>query len=121
MSKGVDFGYKSEAEMFFDLWNKAKEKGDIICPFTKRRLNHLQNTRFIYNCFAHILPKGRFPYWKLNPDNIRIVFPEFHRIVDRGTTKDRSMYPEWNFEAWDKLYEEKKKEYEQFKINNQLS
>lgn len=37
----------------------------------------------------HILPKGRFTKWKLNPDNIRLGDPYVHHLFDQGTEEQR--------------------------------
>ena len=38
--------------------------------------------------FLHILPKGTFPHYKLNPDNIILALPEEHDHQER--------FPEFN-------------------------
>jgi len=108
------WGYTSQPKMFDALWDKAlKEgKGEIICPFTGHKLRQYENTTFWYNCFAHVLPKGQYTYWKLNPNNIRIVYPLFHSIVDNGAMYQRETYKTWDWDAWDRLTEELEKEYE---------
>lgn len=116
------FGYINQSDMFFDLWEKAQVPGKgIICPFTHHRLNCYFGSSYFFSCFAHILPKGRYTYWKYNPDNIAIVHPDFHAVVDGGSTDDRKKHPEWDFDAWDALVEKKKAEYVQFKKDNLLA
>jgi hypothetical protein len=69
--------------------------------------------------FAHILPKGTYTYWKLNPEYILIMHPEAHHIFDQGTQEDRKKYPDWNWEWLDAKVEKAKKEYRKFvKANN---
>ena len=70
--------------------------------------------------FAHILNKKNHTYWRLNPANIRIISPIAHGIIDNGTLKDREQYPTWNWDLWDQLVEEKKKEYTLFVKENNL-
>lgn len=116
------FGYKDQTSMFLDMWHDAYVPGKgVICPFTGEKLDHYFRSQFFWNCFAHVLPKGRYTYWKYNPANIRIVFPVFHRIVDAGTLEERKHHPTWDFEAWDSLVLEKKEEYRKFKQDNLLA
>lgn len=35
--------------------------------------------------FAHILPKGAYPRYKLNPDNIILLTPDEHYAYDHAT------------------------------------
>jgi len=108
------WGYSSQVDMFDDLWAKATRYGKITptCPYTNEKLDHMG--LLWYNMFAHILSKQKYPMWRLNPNNIRIVHPEFHRIVDQGRLQERSLHPEWKWTEWDSLVEDKKKEYESF-------
>jgi hypothetical protein len=109
------WGYKSQKEMFAVLWNNHLILNkNIICPYTGEKLNSYYDTILWVNCFAHVLPKGKYPYWRLNPVNIRLVSPAFHRIVDQGRLSDRLDFPEWKWSEWDKLVDQKKKEYEVF-------
>lgn len=108
------WGYSSQVDMFDDLWAKATKYGKVVpvCPFTNEKLDSVG--LLWYNMFAHILRKSAYPLWRLNPNNIRIVYPEFHRIVDQGRLQERALHPEWKWDEWDSLVEEKKQEYEIF-------
>jgi len=117
----IDFGFYDQISMFHALWNKAKDRNDIVvCPYTNKGLNRFYETKLWINCFAHVLPKGKHTYWKLNPHNIEIVYPEFHKIIDQGTFKDRARHPEWKWEEWDKKVILMKDEYLEFKKENLL-
>lgn len=118
----LSFGFESQVQLFGQLWENAKNsKGRVVCKFTDNEV-HFYTTleKFLCN-FAHILPKGRFPYFKLNPDNIEIVDPEFHRIVDQGTQEDRAKHPDWRFDLWDAKVLEMKEKYQTFKKQNLLA
>lgn len=110
----TNWGFTSQIDMFDYLWAKATKYGKVVpvCEFTGEKLDEM-GTMWI-NQFAHILPKSKYPLWKLNPDNVRIVHPEFHRIVDQGRISDRALHPTWDFAKWDALVEEKKSEYKIF-------
>ena len=115
--RNINFGFKGEAEMFEKIWDERKH----ICEFTGENLDQFYETPFWYSCFAHILPKGRFPLFKLNAKNIRLVYPEFHTIIDQGTKADRLKHPEWDFKFWDELVYQMKNEYLKFQKENHLS
>jgi hypothetical protein len=118
----ISFGFDDQLSMFQALWEQAQdEKGIVTCPYTKERLNQFYNTEMWFSCFAHVLPKGRYTYWKLNPDNIRIVHPNFHKCVDQGTTEIRKQWTGWKFAEWDALVIEMKEKYAQFKKQNLLA
>lgn len=112
------WGYTSQIDMFESMWAKAliEGKGKVKCPFTNEDITHYADGQmsFWLACFAHILPKSKYPSYKLNPDNVRIVYPEFHSIVDQGRFSDRFNHSTWKWDEWDSLCEEKKSEYKLF-------
>ncbi len=118
----IDFGFDNQLDLFNWLWDEAKDKnGIVMCPYTGERLNCFYNTDMWLNCFAHILNKKNWTYFRLNPANIEVVFPEFHRIIDSGTFKERSEHPGWKWSVWDKKVLEMKDKYAQFKKENLLA
>jgi hypothetical protein len=118
----IDWGFESQTELFLWLWGDAEnERGEVYCPYTGEKLNRFFNTELWFSCFAHVLPKGRYTYWKLNPKNLRVVLPDFHFCVDQQTREIRKNHPEWNFSLWDKETEELKIEYLLFKKSNLLA
>jgi len=121
-SRIPDFGFDNQTDLFAWLWDEAKDKnGIVICPYTDEKLNRFYNKEMWFQCFAHLLPKGRYTYFKLNPKNIRVVFPDFHKIIDQGTYLDRINHPLWNFSEWDAEVETMKIQYQQFKKTNLLA
>ena len=116
------FGYTNQTEMFLGLWHDRYVSGKgIICPFTNEKLDHYKNTSYYWSCFAHILNKKNYTYFKLNPANIRIIHPTLHRIIDQGSTDDRKRHPGWKWEEWDALVISMKEEYRKFKLENNLA
>lgn len=117
------FGFDNQTELFAQLWENARnEKGEVYCRFTGEKLNFWAAQESWYYClFAHVLPKKNYPYFKLNPDNICIVAPEFHKIIDQGTLKDREAHPDWKWDEWDALVIETKQKYIEFKKKNLLA
>jgi hypothetical protein len=120
--KEVNFGFDSQMELFLWLWNEAKDQDcDVYCKYTGEKLNRFYRTNTFWNCFAHILPKFTYRYFKLNPSNVRVVYPTFHRIVDQGTLEERKQHPEWKWDLWDSEVLEMKREYQRFKKENLLA
>jgi hypothetical protein len=118
----LDFGFDNQQDLFAWLWQEAKDKNGIVtCPYTGERLNRFYNTELYWSCFAHILAKGKYTYWKLNPKNVVVCFPDFHVVCDQGSSLDRANHPNWDFRAWDNRKEELKIEYELFKKQNLLA
>jgi hypothetical protein len=107
--------------MFGWLWEDSKdEHGQVICKYTGKRLNMYLAGMLYWNCFAHVLSKKQYPWFKLNPANVEIVEPEFHRIIDQGTLKERTEHPEWRWDLWDTKVIQMKEEYRKFKQENLL-
>lgn len=120
--KTFDFGFETQIDLFTWCWHEAKNKeGEVICKYTGEKLNKYYNTDQSLSCFAHVLPKGKYTYFRLNPKNIRVVSPDFHHVVDQGTLLDRINHPTWNFELWDNEVEQLKIEYQVFKKTNLLA
>lgn len=78
-----------EKDFFESLWNSDKPK---VSALTGLSLSDQNDARAHY--FAHILPKGKYPQFRLNPDNIMYLEFEEHRDWDfrRHKIKDD---PKW--------------------------
>jgi hypothetical protein len=115
------FPFESQPDLFAYLWRKAKTfHGEVYCKYTGEKLNDYFGTDLWLSCFAHILSKKNYPYFKLNPDNVEVVLPEFHRIIDQGTYHDRDKHPKWKWDDWDRKAGQLKAEYIIFKKENLL-
>jgi hypothetical protein len=100
MKYGFDpyqWGFDNELEMFTDIWMRSNKKSVI----SGRDLQYLISSDLWYSCFAHILNKNHFKLYKLNPDNIMLIHPYEHYLIDHGTLKERieymEVYPETDF------------------------
>lgn len=116
----VSFGYSSQLEMFKDKYWKIEKP--IICPISHIPIGDIINapiSLFVTHC-AHILPKGSYPLWKLNPANIMIINPNVHRILDQGTLDEREKYPDYDWDLWDRAKEKAKIDYQIFVKENNL-
>ena len=109
--KHTYFGYDSQMEMFNDIWDNMDKPR--VCPISKEKLDKLYNTSRWHWCFAHILSKGMFPKWKLNPNNIMVVHPDVHTLIDQGT-EDQRKKSGFDFSVFYNIQEELKKEYKKF-------
>ena len=119
--RDINFGYGNQVIMFQNLWSEAKNnKAEVICPFSGQDITMYRSGQIWFNCFAHILPKKNYPYFKLNPENVRVVSPDFHKIIDQGTFADRQRHPEWKWDEGDALVEKMKIAYQEYKKLNLL-
>ncbi len=111
------FGFKSQVDLFDHIWRTRPMR----CPISGKDLKpfeHDRHSRAI--CCAHVLPKGKYPLWKLNPDNILLIHPEVHTLIDSGTQDERDNHP---FDHWDIFYDLEAKykwDYETWKNEHQL-
>lgn len=122
MMKQMDFGFEDQISMFQWCWENAQnEKGEVFCKYTGEKLNMFFNTDMFWSCFAHVLSKGKYPWFKLNPENIAVVNPGFHTLVDQGTSLQRTNHPTWRFDLWYNEVEKMKAEYASFKKKNLLA
>ena len=107
----ISFGYTNELEMFKDIWISRPHVSEL----SGRPLSY-----FSVANFAHILPKKRYPGYRLNPDNIILLHIEEHTLFDNGTKNQRAEYAKRYPAKWEMLYELRevlKKEYREY-INN---
>ncbi len=119
-TKAYDFGFSTQIEVFKHVYFIHKKP--VICPVSHRDITDCMDGPIQHwiKHFAHVLPKGRYTYWKLNPANIIILHPEVHNIFDQGTKGDRSNHPDWDWEYLDGLVEIAKGEYKNFVETNNL-
>lgn len=66
-----------EAAMFLEIWSQRPH----VCVNCREGLGKEPRTFY----FSHIIPKGRRPDLRLNPDNIQLLCFECHRAYDQGT------------------------------------
>jgi len=65
--------FKNQSEMFNWIWNHRPHVSEL----TGEPLLPKSNLQWVWQ-FLHVLPKGSFPYYKLNPDNILLGLPDEH-------------------------------------------
>ncbi len=110
-----NFGFKSQPEMFLHVWNTRPH----ICELTGVPLNFVEGGDEWFCCMAHLLRKGVFTYFKLNPDNVMLLHPDVHSKMDNWLPEyDREMY---NRDKWETKVEEMKTKYNEYKLKNLLA
>jgi len=88
----------SQIDLFNEMWDEMQKPR--ICPVSGKKLDYITGD-FWYSCFAHVLPKGKYPKLKLSKENIMIVHPDVHTLYDKGTQEQRDKFKNWR---WDVLY-----------------
>lgn len=103
----TEWGYDNQFGMFMSLWENAKVGGKVYSQISGIDITWTYGTDLWVNCFAHILAKGIFPRYKLNPKNIIIVSPDEHSLLDQGTKEQRKDYEIKNNCSFDSFYTKK--------------
>lgn len=102
-----------ELALFNDIWANRFHFSFL----SGRDLNEFGSSDFYINMFAHVLPKAqnKYPRFKLNPDNIILLHPEEHELLDNGTEEEREKYASWYGCSWDKIWKLRDKLIEEYK------
>jgi len=96
----MKYGYESQIEMFKDIWKRREHRSFL----SDRDIDGYSDDMWI-NLFAHVLPKGKYPLFRLNPDNIVLLTPYEHQLFDQGTEEYRARYEKDTLGCeWEKLY-----------------
>ena len=105
-----------QRELFDEIWAERKQ----VSFLSNKRLSHYENTPFWFNLFAHVLSKAlnKYPKFILHKENIILLTPEEHTLLDHGSESQREKYAEENQCDWDDIYDLKEKlkeDYERIK------
>ena len=97
-------GFESELEVFEFILMRRPLKSFV----SEECLKWTQNTSFRFSIFAHVLPKGqgKFPNYRLNPDNIILLTPLQHQDWDQNKTKSQLLEQNSNWQNVFDLYKE---------------
>jgi hypothetical protein len=98
---------QSQIELFNKVWTSRPHVSEL----SGDPLDCYYGTSLWFSCFAHCLPKGRFARYKYLEENIILVTPEEHRLIDQGTADQRLEYPEVNWDLFYQKYEYLKRRY----------
>lgn len=111
------WGFKSQVELFDYIWLTRPKK----CPISGRDLKPFEYSRHERAmCCSHTLPKGLWPLFKLNSENILLIHPEAHMLLDAGTEEARAKHPDWDWTLHFALQDSLKIQYQLFKLENLL-
>lgn len=95
------WGFDNETDMFEWIWQNRPHISEI----SKKDLNKVLN---YFAMFAHILPKGKYPLFRYNPENIILVRPLEHVLIDQGSASARANYVKENPSANFAVFYERK-------------
>lgn len=65
--------FKDQKELFDYVWQTRKHISELSGKPLLPKTNYQWHWQML-----HILPKGTFPHYKLNPDNIILALPDEH-------------------------------------------
>jgi hypothetical protein len=114
----------SQPALFRELWAKNRaEDGQYYCQLSGENISqyHEPHDMWTWAC-AHVLDKKNYSFWKYRIDNLMLVHPEIHALLDQGSKAQqaKSRFPAYSFELFSNLRERFKSEYADYKRDNQL-
>jgi hypothetical protein len=88
---------------------------------------YLSKSTFFFSCFAHIIPKSgpstiavpkdiKKTFLKFNEDNVMLVTPEEHHLIDHGTEEGRAKYEQEYGCSFNVFFEKKERLLEELKM-----
>ena len=107
-------------EIMYDRPNYSEISGKSLGRY-------LNNSTYFLNCFAHIIPKSGPPsipvpkeiknsFLKFNKENVMLVTPMEHHLIDHGTELGRAKYEKEYSCSFNSFYEKKEKLLEELKM-----
>lgn len=82
----------SELQLFYvDLWDEREENGYIQCFETGDWMSR-KKYRENWSVYSHILPKSKYPQYKLSKWNVKIVTPTAHTQFEQFAEKAPKQY-----------------------------
>ena len=99
-----------ELALFESIWETRAKVSYLSGRDLSKTPNYL-----ILNCFAHVLPKGKYPKFRLSSENIVLLHHDEHYLLDFGTEDQRKKYAQEHNCSWASLYKLRdrlKKEYD---------
>lgn len=86
------------------LFDIIAQNRPLISFLSGKDLTQFIETKFYVNLFAHLLNKGQYKFYRLNPVNIILLTPYEHHLLDHGTAEQREKYAKENNCDWNKIY-----------------
>jgi predicted nucleic acid-binding Zn ribbon protein len=108
-----DLNVKNEVELYREIWEMRPHKSFL----TNKPINIREGGDFWYNIFAHVLAKGKakYPNFKLYSENIILLSPQEHNLLDFCSESDRKKYALSNGCSWDKVDDHRDKLIDMYK------
>jgi len=100
-----------ERDMFDEIFSERPH----VSQLSGKPIGHFKGTDFYPNLFAHVLPKGQYKHYRLNKQNIILLTPYEHILLDQGSEENRAKYGEENDCDWSWIYELKVKLREEYR------
>jgi hypothetical protein len=105
-----------EKKIFDEIWEEREHVSflsdrPLVDPFGN--VIH-KSSSFYPNCFAHVLNKGKYPHFRLKKENIVLLTPAEHFMLDQGTIQHRDNYAEATGCDWGKIFELKERLIQQY-------
>lgn len=97
------YGFRGERQLFEYLWDVKAHKSEISG-------RDLEQITLFFSMFAHVLDKKKYPLFRYNPENIMIIHPEEHVLVDAGSVSSRNKYQEEHPSADFNIFYQRKEE-----------
>lgn len=94
--------FKNQSQLFEYIWDTVEHVSQV----SGKPLFEPGHIQWHWQ-FSHILPKGLYAKYKLNPDNIVLMLPEEHQLWQffPGRARKNPLF-DWVFEKFDKLKRE---------------
>jgi hypothetical protein len=100
------WGFKDELSLFNYIWDNRNHISEISGK-------PLYGGNLYLALFLHVLPKGKYPLYRYNPNNIILAKPIEHVLIDQGSSSARRKYTLENPSADFSIFYNKKIELEQ--------
>ncbi len=97
---------ESQVELFAYCWENKPHR----CYVTDQKLDRWINTPFAWSMFAHVLRKSAYPEWRLEPNNIVLLSPNYedysvHRLFDDGVMDEIEKFEKLTGKSFRVLFE----------------
>jgi ribosomal protein L37E len=102
----------SMKQFFDDIW-LSRPPISLISGKTLSSFRY--NPSLKYSCCAHVLSRKQFPHYALRDDNVVLITPEEHFMLDNGTEAQREEYSRVSGANWALIEEIKERLYNEYK------
>lgn len=99
------YNLNSQIELFKSCWSNREHK----CFVTGQILDRFEETTFFLSIFAHVLRKSAFLKWRLNPENIVLLSPNYkgfsiHKLFDDGVFSEIKKFESETGKSFENLF-----------------